>query len=295
MNKKKQAVLIMCHNDFYILEKSLELLDNEKFDFYIHVDIKSSDFDFEKIKGIIKKGKIFFTERNNVIWGDYSQIETELLLLKTALRNDEYLYLHLISGSDLPIKKSNDILTYFYNNYPMEFIGYNSFNSIEKHMADRVRYFYFLDSDYRTNENEKILLANSLKLQQKVGVDRLKNVDLEFRVGSNWFSITSDLAKYVISKEEMIKNIFSYGYCADELFLQTIVYNSSFFANVCKEYDDDNENCKRLIDWKKGSPYIFKKDDFNFIISSSTIFARKFSTTIDKEIIDLIYNYLKEK
>lgn len=53
----KQAILIMCHNDFYILEKSLELLDNENFDFYIHVDSKVNDFEYEKYKNIIKKRK----------------------------------------------------------------------------------------------------------------------------------------------------------------------------------------------------------------------------------------------
>ena len=31
-NMKKQAILIMYHNDYYILEKLLQQIDNEKFD-----------------------------------------------------------------------------------------------------------------------------------------------------------------------------------------------------------------------------------------------------------------------
>lgn len=65
---KKQAFLICCHNDFYILEKSLELLDNENFDFYIHIDAKVNNFDYAKFNNIIKKGSLFYTKRRiNVI------------------------------------------------------------------------------------------------------------------------------------------------------------------------------------------------------------------------------------
>ena len=50
---QKKAILIMCHNDFYILEKSFELLDNENFDFYVHVDSKANTFNFSKISKTI--------------------------------------------------------------------------------------------------------------------------------------------------------------------------------------------------------------------------------------------------
>ena len=289
---KKQAILIMCHNDFYILEKSLELLDNEKIDFYVHVDSKVNNFDFEKVKLKINKGRIFFTNRINVTWGTYSQIETELLLIKEALKHEDYLYLHLISGSDLPIKQSTEIVEYFQNNYPSEFIGYNDFNGIKEYMADRVRYFHFIQENFRYDQEAKNNYIKNIELQKKVGINRIKDENFSLRVGANWFSITSELAKYVLSKESLINSMFSYGYCADELFLQSIVYNSPFFEKVCKLYENDNENCKRLIDWKRGNPYIFKTCDYEEIMNSTAMFARKFSTTIDKEIIDLIYNNL---
>lgn len=34
-NMKKQAILIMYHNDYYILEKLLQQIDNEKFDYFL--------------------------------------------------------------------------------------------------------------------------------------------------------------------------------------------------------------------------------------------------------------------
>ena len=41
---KKQAILIMYHNDYYILEKLLQQIDNEKFDIFLHVDKKTKNF-----------------------------------------------------------------------------------------------------------------------------------------------------------------------------------------------------------------------------------------------------------
>ena len=44
------------------------------------------------------------------------------------------------------------------------------------------------------------------------------------------------------------------------------------------------------IDWKRGAPYVWTNDDKEQIMSSDDLFARKFSTAKDKQIID----YIKE-
>ena len=291
---RKQAILIMCHEDFYILEKTLEILDNEKIDFFIHVDSKVKDFDFEKIKNIPKKSNVYFIDRMNVIWGSYSQIEVELNLIKEALKKDNYLYLHLISGIDLPIKNNNEIIKYFEDNYPTEYVEYLLYDDIDKNYLDRVKYFHFIGNKFRDDNKERIEHNKYIKLQKELEIDRTKNKNIQFRKGANWFSITSELAKYVLSKEDFIKENFSYGYCVDEMFLQTVLYSSDYFKNVCREYDNVVLNCKRLIDWTRGIPYIFRKSDYEEIMSSSAMFARKFSTKINKEIIDLIYEKLKQ-
>ena len=49
----KHAFLVMTHNNFEILHKTLLLLDSKDNDFYIHVDKKSVGFNQEDIvKGI---------------------------------------------------------------------------------------------------------------------------------------------------------------------------------------------------------------------------------------------------
>ena len=46
---------------------------------------------------------------------------------------------------------------------------------------------------------------------------------------------------------------------------------------------------KRFIDWNRGQPYTFKLEDFDLIMNSGCFFARKFSSKVDKNIIDKIY------
>lgn len=120
----KHAYLIIAHNNFQILEKTIKILDDEKNDFYIHIDKKIKNFNFEKFKNIVKKSKIIFTERINVKWGHSSQINCELILLKTAIKNN-YSYYHLLSGVDMPIKSKKEIYNFFESNKGKEFVHFS--------------------------------------------------------------------------------------------------------------------------------------------------------------------------
>ena len=66
----KHAYLIMAYRQFDVLEKILCILDDERNDFYIHIDKKAADFDPEVIKGAVKKSEIhFFAEKEYFVGG----------------------------------------------------------------------------------------------------------------------------------------------------------------------------------------------------------------------------------
>lgn len=48
----------------------------------------------------------------------------------------------------------------------------------------------------------------------------------------------------------------------------------------------------RKIDFTRGCPYTWHRNDFDELVASDALFARKFSTTTDKDIIDRISDYL---
>lgn len=289
MDNYRQAYLITAHKDGYIFRTLLKMLDYSENDIYIHMDVKNKSFNSEEIKELVKNAGIYFSERIDVRWGGYSLVSAELILLKMAYNsNSHYNYYHLLSGQDLPIKNHEYIKDFFIKNKDQEFVGFDS-NYYDYDF--RIRYYYPLQEKLKRNETTFIdRVANWLTIIQKTfNVRRNKNT--EFRKGPNWFSISNELVKYVLDNEKLIKKLFAYTKNPDEGFLQTIVYNSSFKDKV---YDLDNKNgnvaIMRLVDWKRGNPYVYKKDDLGTIKDSNMLFARKFDDTVDKEIIDNVYN-----
>ena len=135
----------------------------------------------------------------------------------------------------------------------------------------------------------------SLEVQKFLKIDRTKyEKNIEYKYGANWFSITNKLAEFIIEKESWIRKRFKNTKCADEIFLQTIVYNSKFKNNLYYDKMDDNYiSCMRKIDWTRGTPYVWKNCDFEELINSGFLFARKFDYEADSKIVNRISNYLK--
>lgn len=77
------------------------------------------------------------------------------------------------------------------------------------------------------------------------------------------------------------------------MFIHTTIFNSPFREKINKD-PDEYKACIRYIDWKKGNPHTFKKNDFDELKNSDRVFARKFDQS-DLEIVDQIYSYLKSK
>lgn len=297
-NNKKHAYLIMAHNNFNQLKKLLELLDYEKNDIYMHID-KKSKFDKNELVKDIKKSKVYFTERINVKWGSYRQIEAELILLKEATQKN-YLYYHLLSGYDLPIKSNDEIFDFFEKNNGKQFIHFKNENDYDD-IENRIKYYY-LCTDFRKSKGIKKILKyaifKSLLVTEKIfNINRIKKLNLTIKSGANWFSITNELAKYVVKNEEIIRKTYKRTFCADEIFLQTIVYNNKKFRDELyyQGYDDNYKACMRYILWKNKKPHIWEKQDYNELINSDYLFARKFNENIDNDIINKIYERLKNK
>lgn len=294
---KKHAYLIMAHTEPYILEKLVLLLDDVRNDIYIHIDKKSKNINLEYIKGLVNHSKLIFTKRLDIRWGSYKQIVGEFILLEESLKN-KYLYYHFISGVDLPIKSQDDIHTFFEENNGKEFIHYFKHEPIKDHRLDRIRYHHLFVKNLRSSNKflKKIYQkfhSIVLKIEKKLKINRIKNE--EFMYGANWFSITDGCARYVLSHKKEIISKFKYTLCADELFLQTLIYNSKYYKKLYDYNDDDYHQIMRLIDWDRGSPYTFDKRDFKNISNSEMLFARKLSTRTQaqKDLVDLIYKKIK--
>lgn len=287
----KHAYLILAHNNFYTLKVLLKLLDNENNDIYIHIDKKTRNVPKEEILSVVQKSNLHWVTPIKTYWGHSSLVNAELKLIKTAILNGEYEYLHLISGVDLPLKKQSEIHKFFEDNKGKEFVG---FSNLKNDYEDRVKYYYWLQ---KYEKNSKIIakLQEILtKFQKILKVNRLKNSNINIQKGCQWVSITGDFAKYIIKQEKWIQKFFANTNCSDELLMQTILINSPFAKNIYNK-NDEYKSCLREIDWERGSPYVWKKEDKDILLSSNNIFARKFDENVDKEIMKIIMNNFIER
>ena len=288
------AYMIIAHNQFELLEKLIRALDDVRNDIFVHIDAKVKDFDFEHFKSIAQYSRVIFTEKRvDVTWGDVSQVETEFELLKTAVQSENadkpYSYFHLISGVDLPIKSNDYIHGFCKENNGKEFIHFTD-NEVSQLSVNRLQYYHFFRR--RRNTFTKIVSQVLLRVQKLIGVNRLKKESIKVQKGCNWFSITGGFAHYIVDNFERFEKYFKYSYCADEVFVQTMLVNSPFKDNLYMPDCNNNHNaCMRYIDWERGNPYVFRSEDYELLKASPCIFARKFDINVDCEIIDKILVY----
>ena len=295
--KNRHAFLIIAHNQFYILEKLIELLDFELNDIFIHIDKKVKNFDFAYYKSLVKKSRVFYVERVDVRWGDISVIKAELNLFRTASKYSNernYSFFHLISGVDLPLKPISEIYD-FYEKENKDFIGYLPIESASKRRYQNYHIFtkYIKNKSKIQNVFFDIIRESFIILQKLVGYNRTKMLKTQF--GPQWVDLKKNTVDYILSKEKEIYATYSHMRAPDEFYKQTLIYyNPEIYSNIYKS-DDAYKQCKRLIDWKRGRPYVWRMGDFDELINSDRMFARKFDINIDKNIVDKLFNQIKQK
>lgn len=283
----RHAFLIIAHNNFEILKYQLQILDGENSAFFIHID-KRANFSREKLASVVKKSDVTFIPPKKIIWGQFSQVDCELRLLRVASKG-HFDYYHLISGVDMPlhtVRKMDEILQ---KNPTVEYVH---FDAPQVTLADYERVSYYHIMPGRELWKRKIN-GIGIKLQKILRIDRLRGKNIILQKGANWFSITDDLVQNIIRDEPRIRKMLRWSFCGDEIFLQTYIYNTKAKKNLfSQDFNNDYGMCLRKIDWKRGNPYVYRSDDFQELINSNALFARKFDEAVDIAVVKKIAAYL---
>ena len=281
---KYHAYLITAHNEPEALKLLLELIDDERNNIYVHIDQRSTSLYKEEIKGWCSKSKINFIAQEKVYWSGYSLVNITINLLKVAISENNSYY-HSISGVDLPLKTQDEFHDFFEKHSGKEFISTGRITTWK--IASRYKYYYFEKwTEVLSRKSYRIARVFIGGLQAMLFIDRTRNSNLEYHMGGNWFSITHNLATYIIEKEIFIRKNFDFGFCTDEIFLSTLVMNSLFKSKVSPMMN------LRYVDWNRGNPYIWQKQDFEELTSNNIFFARKFSYESHPEIMEKIKDHL---
>ena len=290
----KFAYLIMAHNEPYVLEKLIRRLDYPDNDIYIHIDEKSQLINKDAL--YTNSAHLVVIPSRNVTWGGVSQVNIVLDLLAEALKT-QHDYYHLISGVDLPLKKHSDMVAFFENNNGKEFIGITPNWAESPSIAKRYELHWFFQDKIGKKKNILWVLSRIItKIEMMFRYKRYKNEKIHFYGGPGWFSITGKAATYILNHGEWAKNRFKETICGDEIFIQTIIGNSAFAENIFnKESGDSYAECLRYARFNGPSPFVLNIADYNVLVNSNCIFARKFGTSLpeEKELVDKIFDMYK--
>lgn len=293
------AYLIIAYNEPRILEAQMYLLAHDGVSFYVNIDSKTQGDNRKSLVEICRRFHAHvLSPAVDVRWGDYSLVDCELHLFRSAY-TDGYDYYHLMSGVDLPIKPVEDILSFFEEHKGKNFIELWTSAYDEHDVRTKTRYYYFLLRYWRMGGAcAKVMRKFHLALlfcQKILGVDRCKKDKMKLWKSSEWASLTHEAVGYILRQSEYIRSRFRWTHSSDEIYKSTVIMNSPLKGSLYHSpaFPRGYTNLQ-LTDWQRGKPWVWRKDDFKELIDSPCLFARKFSSKYP-EIIDLLISELAKK
>ena len=279
----QHAYCIIAHSYPQQLWHLIGLLDDDRNDIYIHIDQKIDIQLFTPPHCNYRSNVKFIDKRVKVYWGHYSQIVCELNLLEAVIASGkEYSYIHLISGVDMPLKPQDDIHDFCDKHMGEEFIQFDNSDFNIRDLKEKTEYPYYWGRHKRLNGLYSRTVGRVMFRISRMVVKGLRlrsHYDFDLHKGSQWFSITGGLAHWLVNNRKSILNAFKHVWCPDEMMVQTFVLLSPFAGNISPHGN------LRKIDWERGGPYTWQDDDYDELVNSDAMFARKFSMRQAPELI----------
>lgn len=274
----RHAYLIMAHNNFATLQNLIHALDDSRNDIYVHIDAKSpaipvlvSAHSYLKI----------IDKRIDVQWAHISQVKAEYALLEEAVARCSYAYYHIISGTHFPLRSQKEIHGYYDSLCGRSVVMSLFYTDVDLMHKLGKRHFYLANA---VNGSGMWHLANNLlwRLMLRFQKESKARKERLFKGKfSQWVSLSANDIKSVMDMCDEVLDKFRYAFCSDEHFIPYI-----FAKSGIKPVD----NPKLLyMDFPGASPRNLTVADYDALMHSNAIFARKFSDE-DVEITRLIRN-----
>lgn len=279
----KLAFLISAYTDPYQLLRLISALPADS-EFYIHIDIKS---DIGKFKELLDKPNIRFIEkRMNVIWGGFTQVRYQIELIRAALQYGDADYLISLSGMEYPLWSNDRIKDFFANAQGRNFL--QGISMLHQGRASRQyqQYRFWMDKPWKEGSfmsKFRVALRKGIAALgiRKPLVIRSGNKEYTLHKGSDWWGITSQLAKYVLHEWEENKPLVSYfktSFCPSETFIHTIAFNSEYASN-CMLAEGAYQSLAALtpLCYINYNPVIkiLTEEDYDILQSSGKMLCRK--------------------
>ena len=280
----KHAFMIGAFQNPEYLKKLVTSLESESSNIYIHIN-KRNEREFIDFSEWCKlKNNVHFYCEVKINWGGHSMMQSQLFLMKEALKDPQNEVFHFITGQDMLVRPIEELINYCQQD-KRNFIHYEKFPA--KGGIDWSRYDYFWTFEfinYRSGLLAKIIVKGLVLAQKLLHIKR-KRPDFEYPMyGSSWWSLRRDAVRTIVDYCCNEKNwrIIKYSCAPDEFYYQSILYNSPLRDSMA------GFNLTYL-EWDGGTgPKILTEKDFDKIKASNLFFARKVIPGKSDKLIEMI-------
>nr|MBQ8252252.1 hypothetical protein [Lachnospiraceae bacterium] len=290
----KLAYLITAYKDADSLLELARMLAQNGY-VYIHIDKKSrtiTDEDMETLNHIPNCTAI---RKYDIKWGGFNHVRAILELVLMAVANQEVTYMHMLTGEDYPLLPVEELDDRFVDCNDI-YMTYIEPENLPDTVTVRYRYYNWFQDRNVKNKFLWTIQYMTVKLQKLVGVFR-EGIGEFNRIykGLVYISMPKEAAAYVIEyvagHEDFWRDLYRCQ-VPEEFFFQTLFMNSSKWADrvINKEL--------RYMDWSRGdgaSPCYLVPKDYENVMKSECVFARKFHPELSKELRDKIRTEIHQK
>jgi Core-2/I-Branching enzyme len=271
----KIAYVIAAHRRLDQLERLMRRLDDADTTFVVHVDLRAGKEPYEELlRQTADLANVHYVDRHLGHWGGFG-------VLRAALKSIRYLvdeqvpfeYAALLSGQDYPLRPPDAVRrslagakgASFMAHHALPFPGWGKRGGL-----DRVEDFHVIG---------RIVLH--LRLPRK---RRIPGGLVPFGGSRTWF-LHRELIEHVdtyVRRNPAYVRFFEHALSPEEMFFQTLILNSEHAGSIVNDH-------RLYLEWRGGSsPATFTLDDFDRIIASDALFARKFDVGVDSDVLDAL-------
>ena len=299
--------LILAHKNPLQLGRMIERLDDGASKFFIHLDAKTP---IEPFAACLEGGHIRFIEpRERCVWGDFSIVRATIHLMEAASK-EQGIFI-LMSGQDYPIQSQGYINAFLENNKGFDFIEIEPLEEKwkPKMVKDKLEHYHILHSEERGHSNCYAPFAHCSVFQKLRTLMHL----LKGRLSRKNFKLLCSLPKrvapfgrqyagsqfwafskrtfytvlhYIREHKATLEGYYKYTSSPDEIYFHSVLMHLVAKDSTIKL----KEQITYVNYFRKNN--VFITEDFDKLTSAKgKIFARKFDTDIDIEILNKLDSY----
>ena len=271
----KIGYIIVAHTLPEQIVRLVRRLDSPHARFFIHVDRRAP----EAVMAMVDRelggvGSVRLLPRHRVHWAAFSPVLAALEGVRALLEWPERLdYGVLLTGQDYPLQPPSVIEHMLEEAEGRSFISHRP--ATGRFLRRMTRYHW-----HGSVLGRRVRLPNRL---MPLTLRRSLPAGLEPHTGSAHWCLSRDCLEYVVARDPEIIRFFRRSAVPDEAFFQTILMSSPLAPTIV---NDD----LRYIDWSEDrpSPRVLTVLDLEDMDASQALFARKFDSRLDSEVLDAL-------